>query len=97
MKINKKYKIQKWDDHYILLKRKSRWNVLGFFALSVSTFGILNFADWVISFDGSGGFMDFEQWTWEIIGAYDSSEDAVEAKVKDEDSLRSQVIEEYYL
>lgn len=96
-KSRKQYKIQKWDDRYILLKRKSRWNILGFVALSVATLGIFNFAEWAMNHDGFSWFMDFEQWTWELIGAYDSTEDAVEAKVKDEDSQRSQVIEEYYL
>lgn len=96
-KSRKQYKIQKWDDRYILLKRKSRWNILGFVVLSVATLGIFNFAEWAMNRDGFSWFMDFEQWTWELIFDFGSTEDAVEAKVKDEESQRSQVIEEYYL
>lgn len=36
-------------------------------------------------------------WTWEFLGAFESTEQAVEAKIKDEDLQRSQIIEEYYL
>lgn len=70
---------------------------MGYIALSVSTLGILNFAHWVVSLDGCGGFMDFEQWTWEFLGVFESTEQAVEAKIKHEDLQRSQIIEEYYL
>ena len=94
---NSKYKIQHYNDRYILLKRKSRWHVLGFIAASVGTLGILNLADWFVSLDGCGGFMDFEMWTWEFLGAFESTEQAVEAKVKNENLQRSQITEEYYL
>lgn len=97
MRDDKRYKIQKWDNRYILLKRKSRWNILGFIALSVATFGILQLADWVISLDGGSGFMDFEMWTWKYIGCFDNSELAVAAKLEDENLRRSQIVEEYYL
>lgn len=97
MKTSKKYKIQKLGDRYVLLKRKSRWRVLGYIALSVSTLGILNIADWLVSFDGCGGFMNFEMWTWEFLGAFESTEQAIEAKIKNEDLQRSQIVEEYYL
>lgn len=97
MKSRKQYKIQHYNDRYILLKRKSRWYVVGYIALSISTLGIVNLADWCCSFDGSGGFMDFEMWTWQFLGAFESTEQAVEAKLKDEESRRSQIIEEYYL
>ncbi len=70
---------------------------MGYITLSVSTFGILNFADWIASFDGCGGFMDFEMWTWEFLGSFESSEQAVEAKLKDENLCESQDIKEYYL
>lgn len=96
MKPNK-YKIKKLGDRYALLKRKSRWCVLGYIALSVSTFGILNFADWVMSLESSVSFMDFEMWTWEFLGVFESTEQAVEAKIKDEDLQRSQIVEEYFL
>lgn len=94
----KKYKIQKLGDRYILLKRKSRWNALGFVALSIATLGILNFADWVLSLDGQlGGFMDFEAWTWEYLGSFDSTELAVEAKQRNENFSSDSDIKEYYL
>ena len=94
-----KYKIKKLGDRrYALLKRKSRWSVLGYIALSLSTFGILNFVDWVMSLDGSTvGFMDFEMWSWEFLGVFESTEQAVEVKIKDEDLKRSQIVEEYFL
>jgi hypothetical protein len=41
--------------------------------------------------------MDLESCTWESLGVFETSEQAVEAKLKDEDSQRSQVIKEYYL
>jgi hypothetical protein len=94
----KHYKIQHYNDRYILLKRKSRWNVLGYIALCVATFGILNLADWLSSFDGiSGGFMDFEAWTWVFLGCFESSELAVEAKIRDECFSDRESPKEYYL
>lgn len=94
----KKYKIQKHDNRYILLKRKSRWNILGYVALTIATGGLLHFVDWAVSLDGSYGvIMDFEMWTWRYIGCYDNSELAVAAKLEDENLQRSQITEEYYL
>jgi|GEM_PF-6612784 len=98
MKNDKKYKIQKLDNRYILLKRKPRWNILGFVLLSIFTLGIINFIEWVMNQEGfTAGIMDFKEWTWEYIGSFENSELAVAAKLKDEDLGRSQIIEEYYL